>query len=439
MMTFPDNGRPASVSRENHAPLRILFLSKNTSLGGSMRVLSYVLKYLDKQRFAPTVIARDGGDLLPEYRRYAPTYVYGEDKRHLLLTSLERSFAGALKRVIAKKEKRHGRRWLQAMMGRIRPHLIVHNYHAAIPLFDGVPKGDVPAIQIVSMYGAALNSLGSAQIEKFVDRATHFICQGKNVREFAHDCLGIPLGRISTVCVGVDLAVPDHQLGKAKRVQRSDLGISEKDLVIATCGPLNYHKAPDIWLKAAALLQARRNQQPLKFIWIGGTERQLAGLYGRSVLRLRGELGLDPYVVITGYQQEVYPYLDLCDIYVQPSRDDAFPHAILEAMALGKPAVSFRQGVAAEDYAKDALVCVGVVSPEALAAGIADLMDHPLRRQTLGAAGRRLIETRFEAAATVRAYQDVLTTVIEKSGQGRHFGKAKTPRALKRPSAAPGA
>ncbi len=421
MKTVPENDRPAVVSRGNHAPLRILFLSKNTSRGGSMRVLSYILKYLDKKMFEPIVIAREGGDLLPEYRRYAATYVYGEGKRHSLLTSLERFFPGALKRMIAKKEKRHGRRWMQSMMGHIRPHLIVHNYHAAIPLFDGVPNRDVPAIQTVFMYGAALNSLGTVQIEKFVGRATHFICEGKNVREYAHDCLGIPLGQISTVCVGVDLAEPNNQLGKAKRVRRSDLGISEEDLVIATCGPLNYHKAPDIWLKAAALLQARQNQQPLKFMWIGGTERQLEGLYGRSLLRLRGELGLDPHVIITGYQQEVYPYLDLCDIYVQPSRDDAFPHAILEAMAIGKPAVSFRQGVAAEDYAMDALVCVDVVSPEALADGIAELIDHPLRRQKLGEAGRTLIETRFEAAATVRVYQDVLTTVIEKSGPGHHF------------------
>jgi len=386
-----------------------------------MRVLSYILKYLDRKRFAPTVIAWEGGDLLPEYRRYAPTYVYGDEKRHSWLTSLERSSSGALKRMIARREKRYGRRWMQSMMGQIQPHLIVHNYHAAIPLFEGAPNPDVPAIQTVFMYGAALNSLGTAQIEKLVGRATHFICEGKNVREYAHDCLGIPPGQISTVCVGVDLAVRNHQLGKAKRVRRSDLGISEKELVIATCGPLNYHKAPDIWLKAAALLQARRNQQPLKFIWIGGTERQLEGLYGRSLLRLRGELGLDPHVIITGYQQEVYPYLDLCDIYVQPSRDDAFPHAILEAMAIGKPAVSFRQGVAAEDYAKDALVCVDIVSPEALANGIAGLIDHPLGRQKLGEAGRTLIETRFEAAATVRTYQDVLTAVIEKSGQGHHF------------------
>ena len=421
MKPVPENDRPAVVSRGNHAPLRVLFLSKNTSQGGSMRVLSYILKYLDRKRFAPTVIAWEGGDLLPEYRRYAPTYVYGDEKRHSWLTSLERSSSGALKRMIARREKRYGRRWMQSMMGQIQPHLIVHNYHAAIPLFEGAPNPDVPAIQTVFMYGAALNSLGTAQIEKLVGRATHFICEGKNVREYAHDCLGIPPGQISTVCVGVDLAVRNHQLGKAKRVRRSDLGISEKELVIATCGPLNYHKAPDIWLKAAALLQARRNQQPLKFIWIGGTERQLEGLYGRSLLRLRGELGLDPHVIITGYQQEVYPYLDLCDIYVQPSRDDAFPHAILEAMAIGKPAVSFRQGVAAEDYAKDALVCVDIVSPKALANGIAGLIDHPLGRQKLGEAGRTLIETRFEAAATVRTYQDVLTAVIEKSGQGHHF------------------
>ena len=78
-------------------------------------------------------------------------------------------------------------------------------------------------------------------------------------------------------------------------------------------------------------------------------------------------------MIFAGDQRYVYPYLDVCDIYVQPSRDDAFPHATLEAMAVGKPVVAFPEGVAREPYAQHALVRVDEYSPEALADGVAKL------------------------------------------------------------------
>ena len=104
-------------------------------------------------------------------------------------------------------------------------------------------------------------------------------------------------------------------------------------------------------------------------------------------MNLVSEYGLTDDVIFAGDQQHVYPYLDACDIYVQPSRDDAFPHATLEAMAVGKPVVAFPEGVAREPYARDALVRVDEFSPEALADGVAKLIDSPGLRQKLGQAG----------------------------------------------------
>ena len=49
---------------------------------------------------------------------------------------------------------------------------------------------------------------------------------------------------------------------------------------------------------------------------------------------------LNDYVYLVGFQENPYPYMALCDIYVQPSYEEAHPLAVLEALALGKAVVS---------------------------------------------------------------------------------------------------
>ena len=143
------------------------------------------------------------------------------------------------------------------------------------------------------------------------------------------------------------------------RLRRGDIGLDDDTVVVATSGSFHYLKGVDMWVETAALLRARYPAKKLKFIWIGGSEGQrTATLYGSAVMSLVREHGLDGGYHFCRRPAIVYPYLDVCDIYVQPSRDDAFPHATLEAMAMGKPVVSFPEGVAREPYAQDALVRV---------------------------------------------------------------------------------
>jgi glycosyltransferase involved in cell wall biosynthesis len=162
-------------------------------------------------------------------------------------------------------------------------------------------------------------------------------------------------------------------------------------------------------VETAALLRARYPAAKLKFLWIGGSEGQrTASLYGSAVMNLVREHGLTGDVIFAGDQRYVYPYLDACDIYVQPSRDDAFPHATLEAMAMSKPVVAFPEGVAREPYAQDALVRVDDFSAEALADGVAKLIDSPGPRHRLGEAGLEVVRTHFDLAASVRRFEEIL-------------------------------
>ena len=408
---------------------RILFFGKDASRGGTMRILSYVLRYLDRERFEPAVVLYTGGILLPEYREFAPVHVFDQRESRAKLTSFAggsgfpRSLRRAAGRRLNRRETIDGPKWLRGILDEFRPDLIVHNYNTRIRPFDGV-SGFRPSIQCLTLYGLGLALYGDNEADRIALRAGHIMVEGTNVRDYLHGCAGIPLADMSVCCMGIDRRVRDEQLALPDRVKREDLGIAEDDIVIGGCGTPNLVKGVDIWVRAAAILKERHPDLSLKFLWIGGTEARFRSLYARSFFSLTKELGLYDDVIYAGDQLAVYPYYDLMDVYTQPSRLDAFPHAILEAMSIGKPAVSFREGVAAEDYAKDALIGVDAMTPRGLADGIEPLLLDPEYRRTLGEAGRKLVRERFAAEKTIRDYERVLLSQLESAGDLEHDQRA---------------
>lgn len=52
------------------------------------------------------------------------------------------------------------------------------------------------------------------------------------------------------------------------------------------------------------------------------------------------ERWLGENIVFTGVQTNPYPFFRTADIYVQPSECEALPGTIVEALVIGKPAIS---------------------------------------------------------------------------------------------------
>ena len=48
---------------------------------------------------------------------------------------------------------------------------------------------------------------------------------------------------------------------------------------------------------------------------------------------------MENYVIILGKKENPYPYIKMCDVYVQPSRYEGKCVAVREAQILGKPVV----------------------------------------------------------------------------------------------------
>lgn len=103
-------------------------------------------------------------------------------------------------------------------------------------------------------------------------------------------------------------------------------------LILCSCGRITSVKGYDLAVGSAEIL--KKNGLEFKWYFVGdGVDRSKIEL-------LISEKQLDDYIEITGLQDNPYPYIKNCDIYVQPSYEEAHSLSIIEAQILGKTIVS---------------------------------------------------------------------------------------------------
>lgn len=134
--------------------------------------------------------------------------------------------------------------------------------------------------------------------------------------------------------------------------QSKEFSIPDADkTVICSCGRLSPVKGFDMAVKAAKILK----ENGVDFIWyfVGdGPERS-------KIEKLISDYSLENKIVITGMQKNPYPYISACDIYVQPSYEEALGLTILEAHRLNKPVITTATvgGCKLVENGKSGLIC----------------------------------------------------------------------------------
>lgn len=103
-------------------------------------------------------------------------------------------------------------------------------------------------------------------------------------------------------------------------------------LILCSCGRITPVKGFDLAVGAADILRIKGLD--FKWYFVGdGVERP-------KIEALIAEKNLQDYIEITGLKDNPYPYIKHCDIYVQPSYEEAHSLSIIEAQILCKPIVS---------------------------------------------------------------------------------------------------
>lgn len=118
--------------------------------------------------------------------------------------------------------------------------------------------------------------------------------------------------------------------------------------------------------------------------------------------------GLAQGVVFRGRVEyaQVLEAMQTADVLAHPAREESFGMVLVEAMAQGLPVVAGRASGAVPWVLGEgtAGVLVDVDEPDALAAGVAEVLDDTARAEALSASGYRWVSERFLMPAIAAAY-----------------------------------
>jgi sugar transferase (PEP-CTERM/EpsH1 system associated) len=127
----------------------------------------------------------------------------------------------------------------------------------------------------------------------------------------------------------------------------------------------------------------------------------------------------DPHVVMTGFVDDVRPYVRQSAVYVVPLRVGGGTRLkVLDAMAMGMPLVSTAIGCEGLDVTPGEHLVVAD-TPEAFAGGTLALLADPARRLALGRAARALVERRYSWHVVGRQLVDVYFDALAATGRAR--------------------
>ncbi|HET7045192.1 MAG TPA: glycosyltransferase family 4 protein [Gaiellaceae bacterium] len=169
--------------------------------------------------------------------------------------------------------------------------------------------------------------------------------------------------------------------------------------LVGTVGTVCRAKGTDVFLRAAAL--ARADCAELRFEHIGQSGLDHDHEFGDEVARLAAAPELSGAVELLG-RRPAAEGLGRWEIFVLPSRRDAFPLATLEAMRAGLPVVATGIGGILEQIDHgDSGVLVAPDDPGALAGWIVRLHRDPALRERLGRAAAARAGERFGVAGQV--------------------------------------
>lgn len=197
-------------------------------------------------------------------------------------------------------------------------------------------------------------------------------------------------------CVDTKRFCPSAELRAAARQQ---WGMPADALVIGAVARLSPQKRPEALV---ALLHTLRADFSTLYLVLAGT-----GPLEEDVRKIAVSLGVERFVVFTGYQDHIEKLMPALDVHLLLSRREGFGIATIEAMACGVPAVA-----SAVPGNTDVLSgCAGGLlvpldDDIAVARTVADLLADPARRTRMGELGRADALRRFSMERVQRLVQE---------------------------------
>ena len=308
------------------------------NLGGAQKALISALNAIDYSKNEVTLYVRkDRLDLLPQVNRNVSNIIINKDhtryyrKPYAVLLFIKSKINDLLKRFNESNDEKLKQYIVNKQIEFEKRHYFSNDtsYDVAISYIQGYTAKSVAEIinakRKVMFYHDSTDSLHELHCE-VMNHFERIYCVSKGAQKAVQgfypkyaekiDCLENYVDAES-VRQKANEFVPDYPKDK---------------LILCSCGRITPVKGYDLAVGAAEIL--KKNGLEIKWYFVGdGVDRP-------KIEALISEKRLQDYIEITGLQDNPYPYIKNCDIYVQPSYEEAYGLTIIEAQILGKTVVS---------------------------------------------------------------------------------------------------
>lgn len=237
----------------------------------------------------------------------------------------------------------------------------------------------------------------------------------------------VPDRKVLTIHSGIDCAQfrPD---AARRAAARREWGVPADALVFGAVGRLHVEKDVDVAVDALGRLAGRYPGRDLRLVLVGdGPEKE-------SLARAARAAGVAERVVFAGFCARPWEAYAGLDVFLLPSRDEALPLALLEAMACGCCPIAMGVGGVREALSDPA---AGWLIPAGDRGRFVEAMDAAAglvteRRAAMGRAAREHVAERFDAG---RQYAALADLIEQDGGAARRAESAASPHGSLEPCA----
>lgn len=397
------------------APQRILFLINDLRIGGAERSLANFVNHLRSIRPAVVLIEATAellGELNPDLELFSldrrapgplpaaerqaaiPDRGRRDQPRGRMLLELPGLLRKALR--LARLARATDAQVVSTFLNRSHTIALLSKFLFAPRLQVVINVHEMLSDHLDRYFSAAERPLMRAFITHAFPRAKQIVAVSGGVRDDLVRRFSIPVERITVVPNPIDLS----RIRRASEENVDDVGRRQECVLIVAVGRLVQLKGFDVLIRAFANLPKRLHA---KLLIIGEGEERPA------LERLTAELKVADRVELMGTKVNPWKYMARATVIALPSRTEAFPNVIGEALALSVPVVAARCSEGVTEYL-DGGRCGLLVPPDdapALAEALERILtDADLRRQ-LAHEGASRVEA-FDLPHVVRRYEKLI-------------------------------
>lgn len=295
--------------------VKILFILPSLSGGGAEKVISIIIKYLNRKHFTPILLLVANVNKTDAFYKNIP-----EDVE---VISLENSRA------------RYSLIKIYLLIKKYKPHIVFSTLgylnllvSFLISLFKNKTVFIAREANTVSIINKETNNTNIFNFlyKVLYPKFDHIICQCDFMRNDLISNYNIQKNKI--VVINNPVEINDG----ADFHKNRDSGLYDRSKInLLAIGRLTYQKGFDLLLKTVTFLG------PEYFLTILGE----GPLYGELV-NLSKELGLTNRIRFMGFIKNPESFIAQADLFVLSSRYEGFPNVVLEATLLGLPVVAFK-------------------------------------------------------------------------------------------------